>query len=117
MRPHQPFAPLLNRKLALEEEVHSPDGAGGWQRTWSKVASFWASLEARSASEGEERGRERSRVRWRILVRSVPVGSDLRPRADQRFREGGRVFRITGVAEADPRGRFLACWAEEEAVQ
>lgn len=117
MRAHQPFAPLLNRKLALEEESRSPDGAGGWTREWVKVASLWASLEARSASEGEERGRERAQVRWRILVRATPAGSAFRPRADQRFREGDRAFRITGVAEADPRGRFLSCWAEEEAVQ
>ena len=115
MRAYQPFAPVLNRRLALEEESRSPDGAGGWTRSWTQVGAHWASVEARSASEGEVRGRERATVSLRILVRATPVGSGSRPRADQRFREGERIYRIIGVAEADPRGRFLTCWAEEEA--
>lgn len=117
MRPHQPFAPLLNRRLALEEESRASDGAGGWTRSWVQVATCWASVEARGASEDELRGRVRAQVRWRILVRATPPGTATRPRADQRFRDGFRAFRITGVAEADPRGRFLSCWAEEEAVE
>lgn len=108
-------AAVLTRRLTLEEETRTPDGAGGWTREWRALGTLWASVEARSAREVERGERDRSRVSHRILVRAAPPGSAARPRADQRFREGARLFRIRGVGEADPRGRFLICWAEEEA--
>lgn len=37
-----------------------------------------------------------------------------RPRPEQRFRMGARVFRIEAVAEADPAGLWLDCIAKEE---
>ena len=30
-----------------------------------------------------------------------------------RFREGARIYPIIAVAEADPEGRYLVCYAEE----
>jgi len=52
----------------------------------------------------------------RITVRAAPVGHAMRPRPEQRFREGARIFRITAVAEGDLRGRYLTCFVEEEVV-
>ena len=51
---------------------------------------------------------------YRIVVRAAPMGSDARPRPDQRFREGARVFAIRAVAEEDAAGRYLVCFADEE---
>jgi len=48
------------------------------------------------------------------VVRGAPVGHSTRPRAGQRFVETGRIFHIEAVAERDPRGRYLTCFAEEE---
>lgn len=107
-------APVLNRKLVLEELADAPDGAGGRVRSWRSLGVLWASVEARTAREIEAAEGERSRVSHRILVRAAPVGARARPRADQRFREGARVFAIRAVSEADARGRFLICWADEE---
>ncbi len=109
-------APVLNRRLVLEEEARVPDGAGGWSREWRAVAVLWASVRARSAREVEEGERGRSRVSHRVVVRAAAPGAPARPRADQRFRDGERVLRIRGVGEADPRGRYLVAWAEEEAA-
>ncbi|MEM1004270.1 MAG: head-tail adaptor protein, partial [Pseudomonadota bacterium] len=41
-------------------------------------------------------------------------GSSMRPAPDQRFREGARQFVIRAVAERDPRGQYLTCFADEE---
>lgn len=112
----EPMAPVLNRRLALEEERRLPDGAGGWTRSWATLGVLWGSVTASSGREVEVGERERASVSHRVLVRSAPVGSAARPRADQRFREGTRIFGIKAVAEADPRGRFLICWVDEEAV-
>ncbi|MGM0583581.1 MAG: head-tail adaptor protein [Pseudomonadota bacterium] len=117
MKPWQAMAPVLDRRLVLEEARGSADGAGGEVREWVSLGVLWASVDARSGREVDRGPREGSRVSHRILVRAAPAGSAARPRADQRLREGARVFRIRAVAEADPRGRFLTCWAYEEAAQ
>ncbi len=54
-----------------------------------------------------------SQVPLKITVRAAPVGAPSRPRADQRFRAGSRLFHILSVTEADPMGRFLLCQARE----
>jgi hypothetical protein len=55
-------------------------------------------------------------VPYRIIVRAAPVGDDRRPRPEQRFREGERLFRILAVAEADRGQHYLTCFAREEVV-
>lgn len=106
--------PVLNRKLVLETPQHIPDGAGGQTVTWVALGEVWASIKATS---GRVRGREAvsaARVPWKITLRAAPLGSPSRPRPEQRFRAGGRVFAISAVAEADPDGRYLTCFATEE---
>jgi head-tail adaptor len=53
-------------------------------------------------------------VTCRITVRGAPVGAEQRPRPDQRFRDGSRLFRILAVTERDAAGRYLLCFAREE---
>jgi hypothetical protein len=50
-------------------------------------------------------------------VRGAPVGAQRRPKAEQRFRDGTRLFRILSVTERDPQGRFLICQTEEEVAR
>jgi head-tail adaptor len=106
-------APTLARRLVLEERVTLPDGSGGFATAWQTRGALWADVAARSGREDFVAAQARPRVRYRILVRGAPVGSPSRPRPDQRFREGERVFNILTVAEADPAGRFLEITAEE----
>lgn len=110
-------APVLDRKLELEDPQLTADAAGGWNRSWVALGAIWAAVRARSGREVDDGARDRSRVSHRILVRAAPEGSAARPRADQRFRDGARVFLIRAVTEADARGRYLLCWADEEALQ
>jgi head-tail adaptor len=108
--------PVLSRLLDLQEKQRVPDGAGGFTSTWTTLGSVWAELRPR-------RGRERaydativSQVPYTVTVRGAPEGAQARPKADQRFRVGARVFRITSVMEADPDARFLICDALEEVL-
>lgn len=103
----------LTRALVLEEGVRTPDGAGGFTLAWTALGTLWAQVTARSGRETFVAGRPEGRVNYRILVRGAPVGAISRPCADQRFREGDRIFGILSVAEADPRGRYLEITAEE----
>lgn len=104
----------LNRKLELEALQRAPDGAGGFAETWAPVGTLWAEVTARSGREISGEAVSLSATAYRIIVRAAPFGSQSRPAAGQRFRDGVRLFRIESVAERDPRGRFLTCYAQEE---
>ncbi len=104
----------LNRPMALEEAQATDDGAGGHELAWVTLGTLWTEL--RPVSGRELRGEivPESQMRFRIFLRAAPQGSPQRPRPDQRFREGTRIFRILTVSEADPLGAFLICHAHEE---
>ncbi len=105
---------LLNRKLTLEEAQRSPDGAGGYTKVWVALGELWADV---NSGTGRERAGEfvtLSTVPYKITVRAAPQGAPSRPRPEQRFREGARLFRILAVTEDDPRGHYLTCFAHEE---
>ncbi len=107
-------APKLNRRLLLETPVRAADGAGGFAETWTSLGSLWAEVTARTGRERAEAGVLVSTVAYRIVVRGALYGATGRPKPEQRFREGERVFVIQAVAERDPEGRYLTCFAEEE---
>ncbi|MFN0114569.1 MAG: head-tail adaptor protein [Paracoccaceae bacterium] len=110
------MTPVLNRRLTLEEAQRQADGAGGARMTWVAKGTHWAEV---TSGAGRERAGEAltvSSVGHRIVVRAAPQGALSRPKPDQRFRDGARLYRITAVTEADPRGHYLLCLASEETV-
>ena len=104
----------LNRRLILEAPQRLGDGAGGFTQAWIALGEVWADVRARAGREKAGEAVAISTVGYKIVVRGAPYGSDQRPQPDQRFREGARLFRILAVAERDPEGRYLTCFAEEE---
>lgn len=106
--------PVLNRALELQVRVETPDGAGGYSWVWTPKGVLWGDVRLRSGRDARQGHAIVAQASYRIIVRAAPVGSPSRPRPDQRFREGTRLFAILAVAETDPEGRFLTCYAEEE---
>lgn len=109
-------APVLSRRLVLETPQRAPDGAGGYVTTWAALGQLWAEVKAGTGRELADGLVTLSSVPLRITVRASPVGALSRPQPEQRFREGGRIFRILAVAEGDAQGRFLTCIAREEVL-
>ena len=107
-------APVLDRRLTLEEAQNLPDGAGGFQQSWVTLGALWARLKPRLGGESGADSATLSKAAYVITVRAAPFGAPSRPRPDQRFREGARVFRILAVSDNDDRGRYLNCVAQEE---
>ena len=107
-------APHLSRLLTLEERQRAPDGAGGFSDTWVPLGELWAELKAGSGGERRGEAVTLSTASYRITVRAAPQGAPSRPKPDQRFRDGSRVFRILAVSDGHPKARFLTCHAREE---
>jgi head-tail adaptor len=108
--------PVLNRRLVLEEAQRASDGAGGARMTWVAKGTLWAEVTPVSSVERAGESLTVSAVRYRIVVRAAAQGAPSRPKPDQRFRNGARLYRIAAVTEADARGRYLLCAAIEETV-
>ncbi|MBZ0124543.1 MAG: head-tail adaptor protein [Roseovarius sp.] len=104
----------LNRRLVLEEPVRVSDGAGGFAESWAEVGKLWAAIRARTGRERAGGAVDLSATDYRIVVRAAPHGAPSRPVPGQRLRAGTRVFAIAAVAETDPQGRYLTCFATEE---
>lgn len=106
----------LNRRMTLEAPQRLADGAGGARQTWVTRGSLWVAVVPGTGAERPGQTGPMATVPCRIYVRGAAVGADSRPRPEERFREGGRVFRILAVAEADQDGAYLVCQALEEIV-
>lgn len=105
--------PRLGRQMVLEARERVPDGAGGFASQWVARGTLWADVRLRAGYRDFIAAVVRPRLRYRIIVRGAPIGAEARPRAEERLREGTRVFDILTVAEADPVGRYLEILAEE----
>lgn len=108
------MAYALDRPVLLEEAATRPDGAGGYTTSWSALGTLWIELRAGAGSEQRGPIAPEGRMLFRAFLRAAPPGSPRRPRPDQRLREGGRIFAILAVAEADPAGAYLVCHLREE---
>jgi len=109
-------APNLTRRLLLEDPQRTPDGGGGFVEAWLELGALWGEVKPLTGRARVQGGVDLSLQRYRITVRAAPVGSAQRPRPDQRFRDGTRLFLIHAVAESDDGARYLTCFAQEEAV-
>jgi head-tail adaptor len=100
--------------MVLEDPVTVPDGAGGYTLTWEPRGEVWAMVLPGVGRAGAQEGVTLAESVVRIVVRGAPFGAPSRPRAEQRLREGVRVFVISAVSEYEADGRYLTCFAREE---
>jgi len=106
--------PVLSRRLTLEDPQRASDGSGGHVEVWQALGEIWAEIQPLTGRSKMQGGADLSLQRYRVTLRSSPIGSASRPRPDQRFRDGTRLFVIHAVAEADALGRYLTCFVQEE---
>ena len=102
-------SPHLNRSLVLESPSNVPDGAGGQTVLWVPLGQLWGAVKFASGSVRTAETSAQSRLNIDVFVRGAPDSSTLRPKPGQRFREGGRVYRIDTVGDWDARAHYLKC--------
>jgi head-tail adaptor len=98
----------LDRRLILEEPVDTPDGAGGYTRTYQTAATLWAQVMPAAARGDVTADSLGATVAHRIVIRAGP---DVTTR--HRLRDGDRVLRIVSARKQDVRGLLLVIHAEE----
>ena len=98
----------MRHRLALEDTVSVPDGAGGSMSSWAHVSDVWAGIRPLSGSEVSDAGGLAGRVSHEITVR---YRAGVAP--PQRFRMGSRIFDIKAVIDEREAHRFLICLVEE----
>lgn len=106
--------PRLNHKLVLEDPQKVDDGAGGFTDNWQALGTLWAQMTPLTGREMARAEMPISAMRYKIVVRGAPYGAPNRPKPEQRFRSGERLFAIEAVADHDPNGRYLVCFAKQE---
>jgi head-tail adaptor len=102
--------------MSLENPVRTEDGAGGHVTTWVALGTLYADVKTGTGRQSGGVVATLSKLAVRVIVRAAPVGAPSRPKAGQRFREGGRVFQIEAVAAFDRGAHYLTCFAVEEVV-
>ena len=112
-----PIYPTLSRRLMLETPQQAADGAGGFTTQWVVLGAVWAEVKRATGRDKASEFASVASVQTRITVRAAPFGAPSRPRPEQRFRDGDRIFLICAVSEADVGSRYLTCFAEEEVSQ
>lgn len=92
----------LRHAIELQQEQRTPDGGGGFVRTWQTVARVRAAVEPLTGSERWRAEQVQANVSHRVTIRYRPGIT-----TDMRVKFGARVFLITAVIDPEERHREL----------
>lgn len=98
----------LRNELALEACLPVADIIGGYQETWTEIATVFGMIEPVSATSVFGAGQPLETVTHRITIRhrsGVESG--------MRLRRQDRIFEIVTVHDPDDSGRYLMCRVRE----
>jgi SPP1 family predicted phage head-tail adaptor len=107
----------LRHRLTLQQEVRTPDGAGGYTRSWEDVAELWGEIIPLTGSGSSARGSGKeivfagqiqAEISHRILLR---YRSDITPA--MRLLYENRLFNIRMVADPDEKRDTLQLLVQE----
>ncbi len=101
----------LCKRVVLETPTDTPDGAGGFTRSWVSAAMLAADIVPVRASEGEFGEGHAGLVTHRIIIRGR---TDIT--SGDRFRLGARIFEVRAIHDRDEDGRYLTCLAQETGI-
>jgi len=93
----------LSERVRLEAAVDSPDGAGGFSRSFEVAGEAWAKITPLAAEPHARAERAGERLRFEVILRR-PASP---PEGGMRLVWKDRVLEIRAVRPLDPRDRFL----------
>jgi SPP1 family predicted phage head-tail adaptor len=102
------YAGLLDKKISIQRESRTPDGAGGYLLSWVDFASARAYIKPLSGREAVQAERIQASVTHRFAMR---YKAGILP--SDRIVYAGRVFNIRAVINVEERNRWLEIVADE----
>lgn len=100
----------LRHRITIQTKTRTKTDTGGYEETWSDLASCWAEVVPGSGREMLSADQKSHRVTHRITIRAR---SDVRPFMRVSF--DNRLMDILGVVELEERGRWTQLSCEENA--
>lgn len=98
----------LRERVEIFRPLRNPDGGGGYELSYTPVATVPARAEGQRAVRDRSVGRELWRRRIRFMMRAR---DDLI--FEMRLLHRGRFYRITDIQDADEKRRFALIQGEE----
>jgi head-tail adaptor len=100
----------LNRRIIIEREIDTPNGQGGFDRTWGIIRHSWAQATPVAGKEALLNGTLRAIQPWRLEVR---YNADLTVK--DRIRMDCIMLGIQSIADLDGkrRSQVLFCQTEQ----
>lgn len=104
----------LRERVQLQQEIRARDDVGGFDSTWSAIATVWARVAPASVGERFMRQQMQASAGWKVTIRQR---SDLSLSPKLRVVWSGRTFEVRGMTNADERRRFIELACDELSVQ
>lgn len=101
-------ASRLRHKLTLQQEIRTPDGAGGYTKSWEDVVDLWAEIIPVSGNEQLFGMQLQAKISHKILLR-YRTGID----AGMRLVFENRAFNIRYSVNVAENNEILAVFADE----
>ena len=102
---------MLRHRLTLQQEVQTPDGAGGYTRSWQNIVDLWAQIDfivSKSSATKLFGDKLQSKVTHKITIR-YRAGVE----AGMRFLYDNRIFLIRAVMNSLENNNTLEVLADE----
>jgi SPP1 family predicted phage head-tail adaptor len=100
----------MRHRLALQRQVETPDGGGGYQLDWETLATVWGEVRPLDGRERLGAMRLKSELTHRVVIR---WRAGLALDAEWRLLLDARAFNIRAVINQGERDRFLELLCEE----
>lgn len=104
----------LKRIVEIQEKTRTPDGAGGYEVTWTTVDTVGASVDPVGGSEVTRAEQLRYPITHVVFMR---FRTDITINGDRRLYYDGRAFNIRNVYDINEDRRFIRLLVEENVAQ
>ena len=98
----------LRKRVTLQAETPTTDGAGGYALAWTNIATVWAEIVPVSGKKLSFAEHLEGRVTHHVTLRYQSVVT-----TDMRLAYNGRVFNIHAVLNFEERNRWTELLVEE----
>lgn len=103
----------LRKRISVQSEQQTADGAGGYTLTWTTLATLWADIVPATGRELYTAGHLEGRVTHKITTR---WRADLAVTSDMRIAYNTRVFNIHAVMNDGENNQWMILLVEEGAA-